>query len=250
METRRARDLTLVNLDSKKTMVIACDSCGAVGMKEGDVLKVPSYYVGRFTARVALMEVLCTGAEVITVTDTVSCEMEPTGREIINGIEEELKSAGIAEIALTGSTEENFQTSSTGLGVTVIGVADTSRLKVNNINTECSIVVVGIPKVGNEIVLDSDPDIVNYEQIDKLLKDNEVHEIVPAGSKGILYEAKVLAESNGFKLNLKENIQTDIYKTCGPATVVIAAVSKKQVQHIHEGFRNVEVIGELKCLKK
>jgi hypothetical protein len=35
MEVRKIRDLSLITLDEKRTMVIACDSCGGVGMKEG-----------------------------------------------------------------------------------------------------------------------------------------------------------------------------------------------------------------------
>ena len=53
------------------------------------------------------MEVLCTGAEIVSITDAV-CEMGPTGSEIIRGIKQELKEANINNITLNGSTEENF----------------------------------------------------------------------------------------------------------------------------------------------
>lgn len=35
-------------------VVIACDSCGGIGPKDLDVVKVPAHIVGRFTSRVAL----------------------------------------------------------------------------------------------------------------------------------------------------------------------------------------------------
>jgi selenophosphate synthetase-related protein len=117
MIVEKIRDLTIVNISDKNAIVVACDSCGSIGMKKGDVLKIPPFYSGKFTARVGIMEVLCTGAEVVTIVDTVSNEMEPTGNEIIRGIKEELKAANINEVVLTGSTEENFPTISTALGV-------------------------------------------------------------------------------------------------------------------------------------
>jgi hypothetical protein len=59
MDVLKIRDLTLIKIDSEKTMVIACDSCGSIGMKKYDVLKVPPFFTGKFTTKVALMEVLC-----------------------------------------------------------------------------------------------------------------------------------------------------------------------------------------------
>ncbi|HHY18163.1 MAG TPA: alpha-ribazole-5-phosphate synthase, partial [Firmicutes bacterium] len=52
------RDLTLVSLTEDCVLVIACDSAGGIGPKELDSVKVPGYVLGRFTARVALMELL------------------------------------------------------------------------------------------------------------------------------------------------------------------------------------------------
>lgn len=45
-----------------------------------------------------------------------------------------IKRAGIDEVVLTGSTEENFPSFSTGLGITVLGIVDNSVIKVNNVN--------------------------------------------------------------------------------------------------------------------
>ncbi|WP_097026458.1 AIR synthase related protein [Clostridium peptidivorans] len=244
MKISKVRDLTLISLDESKTMVVACDSCGSIGMKEGDALKVPHYYVGKLTVRVPLMEVMCAGAEVVTITDAVCNEMEPTGSEIIRGIKEELKLAGIGDIALTGSTEENFKSISTGLGVTVIGIAENKNLKVNAISENCKIISLGIPKVGAEIGLDKDLDIVNYDDLKKLLSLDGVYEIVPVGSKGIHYEALQLAKNNNMKFVLNEEIKIDIHKTAGPSTVVIAAV-KNEILNKIQNDEKVSVIGEL-----
>jgi hypothetical protein len=244
MEISKVRDLTLVEISDEKVLVIACDSCGSIGLKEKDVFKVPPYFTGRFTARVTMLEVMSTGAEIITLTNSVCSEMKPTGEEIIRGIKDELQAAGIPEIVLTGSTEENFTTYSTGLGVTAIGIANPKTIKVNQAG-DGAVVVIGLPKVGSGIDLEKDEEIVNYEQLKRLLGDPCVYEIVPCGSKGIQYEAETLAKENGLKFRLWENIDIDIKKSCGPATTVIAAVNSVIVSRLLEQFKNCNLIGYL-----
>ena len=244
MEVRKVRDLTLIKIDEYKTMVIACDSCGSVGMKEGDALKVPPFYTGKYTARVALLEVLCTGAEVVTVVDAICNEMKNTGEEIIKGIEEELNEAGIKQVVLTGSTEENFPTVSTALGITVIGIMETHALKVNKVRENSRVVSIGLPKVGDEIKLNNDEDIVHYSDIEILLHTEGVYEIIPVGSKGILNEACELAKFNGMKFEIEENIQVDINKSGGPSTAIIAAISNEALENISQ-LRNFNIIGRM-----
>lgn len=246
MEVRKIRDLSLITLDEKKTMVIACDSCGSVGIKEGDVLKVPPFYVGKLTSRVALLEVICAGAEVITLTDTVCNEMNTTGEEIIKGIKHELSLAGIRDVILTGSTEENFSTVSTGLGITVVGMAENNKLKVENVKNEAVIISVGIPKVGDEINLDEDSEIVDYSSIYKLLNNKLVYEVVPVGSKGIAYECRQLSESNKLRVYFEEQQKIDIKKSSGPSTSIIAAVDSNGVKDILESMPNSNIIAYLK----
>ena len=245
MKVRKVRDLTLITLHKDQTMVVACDSCGGIGLKAGDILKVPPIYVGSFTARVVIMEVMCSGAEIVTVTNAVCNEMEPTGREIIKGIQKEVKAAGIDEIVLTGSTEENFSPPSTGVGITAIGIADNKKLKINNIE-EALIVSVGIPKVGEEIDLEGDREIIDYGTIKTLLEKPWVYEIVPVGSKGIVYEAEQLAVNNRLELILENDINVDIRKSAGPATCIIAAINREYLETIMECQLDVNVIGSLR----
>jgi selenophosphate synthetase-related protein len=219
----RRRDLTIVELDGKK-LVIACDSCGGVGEKNGDALWASLFTVGAYAARVPLMEVICAGAKVISVTNAVCCEMDPTGAKIIEGVKNEMKKAGAPEAALNGSTEENFPTVSTAVGVTVIGSADKLRF------AECvpgdRIVLIGEPLFGAEISKSIPTD---YNDVYRLLKNPDVKEIAPVGSKGVLYEAELLAELNGLRFspyNSKNNSKIDMKKSAGPATCFIAAVSK------------------------
>ena len=187
MEVKKVRDLTLISLTQDKTLVVACDSSGSIGPKKNDMLKIPAFYTGKFAIRVGILEVMCTGAEIVTVTNAVCCEMNPTGKDIS----------------------------------------------------------VGIPKLGKEINIYDDKEIVDYVDIKILLENPKVYEIVPVGSKGILYEGEVLAKNNNLKLKLEENIPIDIKKSNGPATTVIAAIHKEEYKNIREKINNINIIGKL-----
>lgn len=244
MKMKKVRDLILVDIDSEKTMVIACDSAGSIGEKENDILRVSPFITGKYCARVGLLEVISTNAEVVAVIDNVCNEMYPTGEQIIKGIEEELACAGLEEVALGGSTEENFPTFSTAVGVTVIGVGRKEILKINSVKNNGFIYSIGIPKVGGEINIKQDKEIIEYKTLMELLKLEGVQEIVPVGSKGILYEAKELAKNNkkGFILTCDEKI--DIYKSAGPATCIIISIDKSIEEYIKK-IPNSFKIGEL-----
>lgn len=92
-------------------------------------MRVDPFYVGFYTCRVAVMEVLCTGADVIAVSATIACELYPYGEKIINGVRECLSEIDIDTSILIGSTEENMRTSMTAIGVTVTGMCVMMILK-------------------------------------------------------------------------------------------------------------------------
>ena len=244
MNVNKVRDLTLVSIDNEKTMVIACDSCGGIGLKSEDSFKCPPFQVGKHTAKVALFEVLCSGANVVCITNAVCNEMSPTGEEIIKGIKEELKLLNIDNVTLTGSTEENINTNSTAVGVTVIGMVENDKLKVNNVNCNCALISIGIPKVGNEINLDNDKEIASYEDLNMLLNIEGILEIVPVGSKGIMYECEQLAINNNLNLEINKDTTVDLYKTAGPSTVLIAAIKDNYLEEIKK-MKNLNFIGRL-----
>jgi selenophosphate synthetase-related protein len=215
------RDLTLVTLDEGCVLVIACDSAGGIGPKELDSVKVPGYVLGRFTARVALMELLAAGAQPIVLVSNVCVEPDPGAGEITRGITEELRLAGLdSSIAVTGSTEKNIPTRQTGLGVTAVGLARSGSLKLGVARPNDRLFCVGIPKVGNEVDLD-DQDIATLEAVMALRACPEVHEIVPVGSQGIRREAEVLAQTAGMELHLEPAAGLDVEKSAGPATCFI-----------------------------
>ena len=246
MKVKRFRDLTFIEQENDKYLVIACDSSGAIGDKVDDVIKVPAEIVGYYAARVALMEILSVGAKVSTVIDTLAVEMEPTGRKIIDGIQRQLKEAGMEAILLNGSTEENIPTRQTGMGITIIGEVDKNQAKINKSQKGDYVVVLGIPKVGNEINIPVDNEICSIDDIKTLLNSKVVREIYPVGSKGILYEANYLAKSNNMTLKIYENLEVDIEKSGGPATILIFTISPEDYEKIRKNIdKPLEIIGEL-----
>lgn len=241
---KKIKDVTLVSLDREQSIIIACDSCGGIGLKEYDQLKVSPYVTAKYTARVAIMEVLCTGAEVVCLVNTICNEMNPTGLTIIQGIKEELAKADLPETMLTGSTEENFATFATGLGITAIGIAANQQLRINTVTDKAWLVALGTPKVGQEVLDSTAEKLMDYATVRRMVASEDIYELLPVGSKGILYEAQQLAESNRLRLELHETLQVDINKSAGPSTVILAAVRQEFFSRWHFECA-AEIIGEL-----
>lgn len=215
------RDVEIVFIDDEKCMVMACDSAGGIGEKNLDIIKVPPYITGRFTARVALYEIICVGASPKMLSATISNEPFPTGEYIVEAIKDEIKCIRTEDLPLAISTEKNFETFQTGMGITAVGLCEKKDLRINFSKPGDLVYCVGIPKLGNEINGVEDPEIVNIKDIERLLEINMIHDIVPIGSQGILNEAGVLAREVGCKFVLEDNINIDINKSAGPSTCLI-----------------------------
>ena len=213
------RDVSFIELNEDLYLAVACDSCGGIGEKERDVVRVPPYIVGRFTTRVALMEILSVGAKPKTLTAAICNEPDPTGKGMLIGIKDELKDLS-PNLPITISTEKNMKTCQTGLGITIIGLVEKESLRINETKAGDKLYCVGMPKVGNEISLD-DPEIANSLLVKELLEIPAVHAIIPVGSKGLKGEAEMLASFLGLELEWNKNLLIDIQKTAGPATCVL-----------------------------
>ena len=228
MKARTRRDLTIIPISEQDCLVVACDSCGAIGEKTGDVFKLPPRLTAKFTMRVALTEVLSSGALPVAAMNGVSCEMKPTGEETIIGIKEELKNAGITDIVLTGSTEENYTTCMTALAITVIGTAKESDLKFGQACIGDCLMLIGTPVFGSDVDLES---VGYYADIRHMLPMQGVREIVPTGSKGIAYEANMLAALNNVSVDLHDT-GIDYYKSAGPASCMLVLCDQAAAKEI------------------
>lgn len=221
------RDVSFIKLDEDLFMVVACDSAGGIGEKEKDVVKVSPYVLGRFTLRVALMEVMAVGAAPYAVTAAICSEPSPTGKDIIAGIKDELKLIEL-DLPIVISTEKNIPTCQTGLGVTVIGTVNKKNLRINETKAGDKIYCIGIPKVGNEVSL-KDPDIADSKLVKEILNLPSLHDIIPVGSRGVKGEVQSLASYLGLSIMWESNLPVDIKKSAGPSTCVIVTCPKETI---------------------
>ncbi|MEM2082102.1 MAG: hypothetical protein QXP44_01970 [Candidatus Bathyarchaeia archaeon] len=242
------RDILIFQFANDETLVIGCDSSGGVGPKSFDKIKVDGGTLGKFIARVALMEVLSVGATPVCVVNTLSVEPAPLGAEILCGVRAEAETAGLdPQFAVTGSTEKNFQVEQTGMGVTVIGIGSRGTLKFGVSQPGDIVVAVGVPCVGDEVIpAENMQMIADVADVLKLRELPYIHEIIPVGSKGIAHEIDVLAKDSKLKFKLIDKTEVELKKSAGPATVVLASLPASELEKLKAAVtKPVSIIGHL-----
>mgnify|MGYP000017345458 CR=1 FL=1 len=238
MKISKFRDLTFVDINQNQTIVIACDSSGAIGNKERDLVQVDPELLGNLTAQVVLKEILAIGAEPITIVNTLSVEMNDTGERIVRGIKKAIAPLGLPDAQIiTGSTEENFPTCQTGMGITIIGIINKDSWNQPRAKSGSLAVVVGIPKVGYD-VLEDKGEILSIEHLIELKNNPNIYEILPVGSKGILFELNEMARTNNlaFCLEDEDDIKLDLNKSAGPATCAIISIDENGYEKLRKTF--------------
>jgi len=221
--------LTIITLDHRKQMVIACDSLGSIGSKPKDSLSCSAETSGYFAAQVVLLELLAYRAEPQIVIDNLCVEMESTGKEILKGIDRALLDADLKDQCMvTGSSEENMATVQTGIGITAIGFMDPSIREELKIQKGDGVFLIGEPKVGAE-VLAKEEKLPMLKVIRHLSALSDVREILPVGSKGIGYELKQLEKTNEGSFQ-RGNASVDLDKSAGPATCVLVCASEETMK--------------------
>lgn len=236
--TQTVRDLTKINLTSKYSLVIAVDSDGGIGSLEGDTVKCDPYQLGRFAMRVPLLELLSTGAHPIAAFDMLTIPMKGPGKEIVRGVRDELCQAGLPiDFPLSGSTEDNVPTNVTGIGTTIIGLVNDADFRPGSSKRGDIIVCLGIPKSApDDIVLLDDMDIINQKDIIDLLDIEGVHEILPIGSKGVLNEAKQLANYSSLNFIPETKLSINLNKSGGPSTCIIISCDTKILNQLENSI--------------
>jgi len=228
VKVEKYRDLTLLHVNDECFLVIACDSCGGIGSKELDVVKVDPEIVGYLTATVVLCEILAFRATPQILVNNFCVEMNPTGEKILIGIKEAIEEIGLdSSQLLTGSTEENIPVMQTGIGLTCIGVIDTKLWIKPRTEPGDELFAIGSPKVGAEVV--AKDGISNLKIISQINDNISIHEILPVGSKGIDFEVNELCRCNNLIFNYTENIPLDIKKSAGPVTCVLVSGEKDSI---------------------
>lgn len=242
------RDVEIVAINPEQLLVAACDSCGAIGMKEFDELTISWSITGRLTTRVTLLEILASGAIPKMATVAISNEPYPAGEQILNGVKEEFLAAGLT-LPIVISTEKNMNTRQTGLGISMIGVAEKMQLRIGSSQAEDVVFCLGLPKVGPEISTPEDPEIVQFEHIRLVQSLPGVHDVIPVGSGGIFQEAKLLAASSKHELIIDSSCKLDLNKSAGPSTCVLCSSSSPLLFDSRlADFRQLPIV-KIGCLK-
>lgn len=218
------RDTEIIPITGDELLVAACDSCGGIGSKEGDVVKAPPFISGKYTARVCLMEVLSINALPIGMSINICNEPHPTGDEILDGIQDELLNAGI-DIPLTISTEKNMKTSMTALGVTVFGKVNKINMLLGRISSGDYVYTLGLPLLGNEVLNNPDK-ICRTNTIIELLKNKSINEIIPVGSAGVIGELRKMLHELNFTISFESIKEYNLEKSGGPSTITIIIANK------------------------
>jgi selenophosphate synthetase-related protein len=245
--TRRG-DVSILKVPTGHAIVAGSTSSGAVGPKIMDKVKVDGRVLGKFLARVALMDVIATGAFPLLLSVTLGVEKEPTGNEILEGIRREARSLGLdPNQVLMENTEDNFETVQTGAGLTVVGFANEDELRIGKTSPGDIIVAVGKPKVGDEVILaEAKGEIADLKNVTQLSQKKYVHDIAAVGTFGIADEARMMAFGVGRQLKLVEVQGLDLYKSAGPATVVLATVDRERLEDLTSLIRKpINVVGEI-----
>ena len=208
-------------LDDDLYLVGACDSCGAIGSKEMDQLQVPAHLVGQLTTRVTLLEIIAVNALPRMMTVGISSELDPTGEKILEGVRHELCLSGLSDLPLVISTEKNFISRQTGLGIGVTGICRKKDLRIAGSKPGDGVYCFGFPRVGDEVANAHASEIITADHIRMLLNSPGIHDVVPVGSRGILKETLTLALHTGTRFSSVPTPEPDIHKSGGPSTCVI-----------------------------
>ena len=249
MRVTTSRDVLLLGIDKTRSIVVSCDVAGAIGSKLLDTVQADPSLVGKLTARVALMELLATGADPIAISGTFSVEPRPTGESVIEGIRREIRHAHLGDLRIVCSSEKNFKVKQTGVGITAIGLVSNSMIKISQCQAGDEIVAVGEPRVGREVIrAEASRQVADTLDVVRLRKSPFVHELIPVGSKGVLYEAKVMAKDSQLYFEPSEPRPINLQKSAGPATVLLVALRKGSLARIGNatGRKPVKRVGTLR----
>lgn len=232
MRIYQKRDLTIMETPTEY-IVFSCDSTGGIGRKPGDSLQLDPFLVGRYSARVALLEILSVGAYPVILINTLCVEMHPTGEKIIHGIQKEAGNIAI----ITGSCEENIKTIQTGIGITAVGI--TQSPKINMCKKGEYIAAIGTPSVGAD-VLAHEHDFLTIDDMKTLRQLPYIGDILPVGSQGIKKEALHLGSIHFFENSLGMDT------SCGPSTVILVTLPAQVIDTLQSWINQpIHIIGEI-----
>lgn len=234
-QVTRVRDLLLLD-EGGSRLVVACDSVGGIGPKPADTFAIDAASTGHFATRVPLLEVLCAGARPLVVVNNLCVEAEPTGREMIDAVRALAASVGVPPENVTGSTEDNVETRSTGIGVTVIGRLEGTSRPGGSLPGDV-VVCLGLPRSapGDRLRV-GHPDLVDIGELAAALATGLVHDALPVGSKGLAWEVPLLASTAGLALTWEPEHPVPVEASGGPSSCVLVSCDPADVPRLRGCF--------------
>jgi hypothetical protein len=213
------RDIITIPLNNVESLIIASDNSGGIGMKEHDLVQVSYETVAYYSFRVAAMECIAAGGELVSVVLHNFCG-DSSWSELVNGIQKGLGELNLRNIPITGSTESNFNLEQSAVGVVVIGKKSVGKKTEKIFSTDIKFAVVGMPLVGSEVI-DLAEKVVPLSTFLKVSKlENTM--LWPVGSKGILSELNQMFPAKEFTKEMLDS-NVDVLKSSGPSTCFIVA---------------------------
>lgn len=247
------RDLSLIPLPDGSHLVIACDSVGGIGPRMGDTVAATAYTTGFFALRTPLLELLCVGALPRLIINNLCFESGPQAEETTRAIVEIAAELGLPGSVVTGSTEDNVLTTTTGIGITVIGSASPAGLRAGRSRVGDVVACLGIPRSAPAFVLaPEDPELPTVAEVAAALAIPAVREALPVGSRGIAHELAALADTAGLRhrLTARHSGQADgldVLASGGPASCVLVSLDPAALPALRSIRADlpVTVVGEL-----
>ena len=201
-----------------QNFIVTIDNASCIGEKELDEVFAPDTIVANFTARTALLEQWCAGAEPVQILLS-NFSGEESWQRYVEGIDQLFEQLNIPTPPITGSTETNFQSKQSGLSLTMLGT-QTKTVDTN----DCRFFVIGQPLIGNA-VLENTTKVAQLQELYPLMKENIIQAIWPTGSKGIGAELDRFVGGNW-------TCEMDVQSSAGPSSVVIIAVKASHVDAV------------------
>jgi hypothetical protein len=222
------RDTITIPLTSKESLIIASDNSGGIGMKAEDHVQVSYETVAYYSFRVAAMECIAAGGELVSVVLHNFCG-DDSWSELVNGIQKGLAELNLGNIPITGSTESNFHLKQSAVGLVVLGKKPFDKITEKIFSNDLNFAVIGKPLVGNEVI-DHAHEVVPLSTFRKVSNLQDIM-VWPVGSKGILAELNQMFPSKEFTKELL-GAELDVLKSSGPATCFIIAFEQNQEEAI------------------
>lgn len=130
-----------------------------------------------------------------------------------------MKDAGLDEgDGFTGSTEENFVTKMTGIGVTVLG----RGLDIRKAQKGDAVYAIGQALVGEELIKYRDKAMSMSDYL-YLKEQTYIHDIVPVGSKGAAHELAEIEAHAGLRSRIVSD-DFDLNASGGPSAMCLVTM--------------------------